>query len=193
MKRHTRRLFREVFSRLGVLCLSLLVALGSIALVSAAWTDEVSISGSITTGTWETDQGGSPGFWMNWDKHKTYTGAEIEGFLAAIDGNSAWQGPTSTAGMEAVLQAAFGPGATPERRFLAHYLCTRLNVESGRLAPWGTHNVSPCDPENYLNLPCPWSATVDDIINAIEAKRGTPVSTDQFNIMQDVCESTHHS
>ena len=179
--------------RLALLCLSLLIALGSIAIVSAAWTDEVAISGSISTGTWDyPEEGGSPGFWKNWNKHKTYTKAEIEGFLAATDSSSTWQGPTTTGGMEAVFQAAFGPGTTPERRFLAHYLCTRLNVESGRLASWGTHNVCTCDPENYLNLQSPWSATVDDIINAIEAKHGTSVATGQYNIMKDVCESLHH-
>lgn len=190
--RYSRGRVRETSGRLAFLCLSLLVALGSIALASAAWTDEITISGSLTTGSWDADGGGSPGFWMNWDKQDTYTKIEMEGFLLAIDESSVWLGPTTSGGMQGLFEAAFGAGTTHESRFLAHYLCTRLNLESGRMHASIAHDISSIDPDNYLNLLSPWSITIPEIATAIEAKHGTAVSKDQFAIMLNVCESLHH-
>ncbi len=49
--------------RLTLLAVSLLVALGSVALVSGAWTDDVTIEGTITTGTWEEPDGDHESAW----------------------------------------------------------------------------------------------------------------------------------
>jgi len=131
---------------------------------------------------------GTIGFWKNWDSHNRFSQAQIEGWLAEIDAASLWHGPTTIGGMEGVFAAALGPSATPETRFLAHYLATRLNERSGILDPGHTHNVTGKDPGNYLGLANPSSATLTEIINAIESKYDTP-SNSQFNTMKIVCDA----
>jgi len=132
---------------------------------------------------------GTPGFWKNWDSHNTFSQSDIEFWLGEIDGTSDWHGPTTIGGMESVFAAALGQSATPETRFLAHYLATRLNEHSGILAPGDTHDVSGKDPGNYLNLANPSSATLAEIIAAIESKHGTGPSNTQFNTIKDVCDA----
>ena len=53
----SRKRLKGTTGRLTLLAVSLLVALGSVALVSGAWTDTVAIEGTITTGTWVDTQG----------------------------------------------------------------------------------------------------------------------------------------
>jgi len=132
---------------------------------------------------------GTIGFWKNWDSHNTFSETDIEIWLTEIDAASAWHGPTTVGGMDGVFAAAFGPSATPESRFLAHYLATRLNEHSGILDPADTHDVSGQDPGNYLNLADPSSATLSEIITAIESKHGTSPSNSQFNTMKIVCDA----
>jgi len=132
---------------------------------------------------------GTPGFWKNWDSHNTFSQAQIEGWLTEIDATSSWHGPTTVGGMEGVFAAALGQSATPETRFLAHYLATRLDERSGILDPGHTHDVTSQDPGNYLNLANPTSATLSEIIAAIESKYGTGPSNSQFNTMKNVCDA----
>jgi hypothetical protein len=174
--------------------MSLLIALGSLAIAYGAWTDEIDVTGTVSTGTWEVEveAGGSPDFWRNWGREGVYTCVEMECFLVDVDATCDWLGPTTVEEMEYLFQSAFGPGSTAESRFLAHYLCTCLNLESGRLSAGAFHYISLIDAENYLDMPTPWSCTVPDIATAIEAKHGTGVTGGQFTIMLEVCESLHH-
>ena len=56
------------------------------------------------------DRGGTPGFWCNWDKHNTYTEAEILGWLAAINAASDWLGPITIADLEVFCRCFKGHG-----------------------------------------------------------------------------------
>lgn len=186
-----RKQRKAISGRLALICLSLLIALGSIAIVSGAWIDEVIISGSISTGTWEDpDDGGSPGFWGSWDNHNTYTEAQVVGFLIDADAGSTWLGPTTTDGMTDVFRAGSGPGSTPQSRFLRQYLATLLNVASGRLSLSSYHDVTAQDPGNFLGLGSPAAASLMDIIDAIEATADDPaaITSEQFEIMKNICE-----
>lgn len=135
---------------------------------------------------------GTPGFWKNWDSHNTFSQSEIEGWLTEIDAASLWHGPTTISGMEGVFAAALGQSATPYTRFLAHYLATRLNERSGILNPGDTHDVTGQDPANYLSLAIPSSATLSEIINAIESKHGTWPTDTEFNTMKIVCDAINN-
>lgn len=129
------------------------------------------------------------GFWDSWDSHMTFSQGEIEGWLAEIDATSAWFdfGPSATIeDMEAVFAAAQGRLATPQTRFLANYLSLRLNERSCMLVSTDTHDVTAQDPDNYLGLATPTSATLAEIIAAIESKASTGPTDAQFNIMKDV-------
>jgi len=143
-------------------------------------------------------QSGTRGFWSQWDSHNTYTKAEIDGWLAIIDASSLWldsvdgDGDFDTDDMECIFANGVGPGATMESRFLAHYLAQRLNQVSGRQSPSTTHDVTACDPANYLNLLIPTSATGQQIVDAIEAKSGTSPTAAQFEIMKDVCDALNN-
>jgi hypothetical protein len=131
---------------------------------------------------------GTIGFWKNWNRHNTFTKAEIEGWLVQIDNSSSWFGPTATQGMVSLINAGNGPGATAMQRFRAQCLATRLNERSGILDAADTHNVTGADPGNYLNLAMPASASLAQIIAAIESKFGTSPTNGQFLIMKDVCD-----
>ena len=143
-------------------------------------------------------QSGTRGFWSQWDSHNTYTKAEIDGWLAIIDASSLWldsvdgDGDFDTDDMDCIFANGVGPGATMESRFLAHYLAQRLNQVSGRQSPSTTHDVTACDPANYLNLLIPTSATGQQIVDAIEAKSGTSPTAAQFEIMKDVCDALNN-
>ncbi len=135
---------------------------------------------------------GTMGFWKNWDRHNTFTEAQIVGWLTQIDASSAWLGPTTVTGMEAVFDAALGKGATPRSRFLAQYLATRLNERAGILGAGDKHNVSGLDPGNYLGLGSPKSATTSEIVAAIETKFGTSPTDAQFTVMKDICDALNN-
>ena len=136
--------------------------------------------------------GGTPGFWGNWDAHNTYPQEEVEAWLALIDNDSSWLGPTTAAGMEALIEAGRGAGAAMYDRFLAHYMATRLDVEAGRLSLLTHHDVSGLDPGNYLDLATPSSATIPEIIAGVESKYSTPVTGDEYEIMKDVCDDLNN-
>jgi hypothetical protein len=135
------------------------------------------------------DLGGTIGFWYNWDSHNTYTEAEIETWLAAIDSQSQWQGPTTVEDMEQVLWMA--RGGPMQQRFLGHYLATRLNAATlpPRLGPGATHNI-PADAQAYLGLP--GNPTLAQIFAAIESKYGTSPTEGEFEIMKDVCDALNN-
>ena len=135
---------------------------------------------------------GTIGFWKNWNSHNTFSQSEIETWLAQIDAASAWYGPATVGGMETLLIAAIGSSATPETRFLAQCLATRLDERSTILDAGETHDVTGPDSDNYLGLGTPSSATLAQIIAAIEAKSGSSPSDTQFNIMKDVCDALNN-
>ena len=187
---------KKGLGKLGLVCLALLLGLGAIGGGLAYFSDSVTLTATFTAGEWEL--GGSPGFWKNWDKHNTYTESEILGFLAAIDASSQWLVPHNDEDdgididdMEAVLQG--GKGGTMEQKFLAHYLATRLNMEADRLWPDGKHDITAIDEDDHLNPVNPTSATLSEIVNAIENKyteEPEDKPTDkQFGIIKDVCEA----
>lgn len=138
------------------------------------------------------DQEGTIGFWKNWNKHKTYTEAEIEGWLATVDGASDWLGPCTVDGIVSLIEDATGKGNTMEKMFLAQYLALRLNVESERISATGTHDVSKLDPTNYLGLTSSSAATVAEITAAIESKHGTFPLKAQFEIMKNICDALNN-
>ena len=138
--------------------------------------------------TFELHATGTIGFWKNWDKHKTFSKAEIEGWLVQINNASSWFGPTTVQGMVNLINAGTSSGATAKSRFLAQCLATRLDERSGIFDATGTHNVTSADPGNYLNLATPGNATLAQIFAAIESKFGTSPTNAQFLIMKDVCD-----
>ena len=133
--------------------------------------------------------GGTPGFWKSWDSHNTYTQTEIEGWLVDINFASDWLGPTTVGAMESWLGAPF---VDIEEKFKAQYLATRLDMESGRLTPTFTHDVTAQDPTNYLGLADPTSATLSEIVSAIEGKHGTSPDNDELEVMKDVCDALNN-
>lgn len=135
-------------------------------------------------------QTGTIGFWRNWDRHNTFSRAEIEGWLVQIDAASQWFGPTTTQGMVALMNQ--GTGGPPKGRFLAQCLATRLNERSGILDSNDIHNVTSADPGNYLGLATPSAATLNQIFARIEAKFGTSPSNSQYLIMKDVCDKLNN-
>ena len=196
------RKMRKGFGKLGFICLALVICLAGMGVGYAAWTDTVTIEGTISTGEW--DCSGTIGFWKNWDKHNTYTQSQIEGWLQIIDGNSTWLVPDMDGDddidiiedMELILEGA--QGSTMEEKFLGHYLATRLDMETEplpRLNPDGKHDITGHDTDNYLGLASPSSATLSEIVEAIESKFLThqppehPLTKDQFEIMKDICDA----
>lgn len=135
---------------------------------------------------------GTIGFWRNWNRHKTFSKSEIEGWLVQIDGSSSWFGPTTVKGMVSLMEAALKGGAKPRDRFLAQCLATRLDERAGILDGADTHNVTGKDPANYLGLANPSAATLNQIIAAIESKYGTSVTNKRYNIMKDVCDGLNN-
>jgi len=156
---------------------------------SAAQDSIYTIRIKIIITAWLEDEGGTPGFWKNWNKHQTFTETEIEGWLVTIAAGSQWLGPTTVEGMETLFADGTGKGATAEERFLAHYLATSLNGEAGTLSLGVSHDVSSYDPGDYLGLVDPTSATLPEIIAAIESKYGTSPAKNQFDIMKTICRA----
>jgi hypothetical protein len=136
--------------------------------------------------------GGTVGFWKNWDSHHTFTKEQIEGWLAEIKADSAWLNVTTIAEMEAVFKAGTGKGATPETRFLAQYLATRLNVLSGIFCPDSAYDITGINHYQYLGLDDPHHAKLGEIVAAIESKHGTSPANWQFEAMKDLCDAINN-
>jgi len=139
---------------------------------------------------------GTRGFWGQWNKHKTYSQAEINGWLNNIDATSFWLVDNKdsycdidTDDMDIIFANGVGKGSTDESRFLAHYLGQRLDQESGRQLPATTHDVTDYDPGNYLGLANPHQASGAEIVAAIEGKYGTSPSGAQFVVMLNICSA----
>ncbi len=143
--------------------------------------------------------GGTIGFWGNWKAHKTYTQAEIDGWLQTIDAASLWlvedmdgNGLIDVGDMEAIFARGLSAkGATRSKyQFLAHYLATRLGAESGRI----TDGMHVLEPNSYLGLE--GAVTLGEIINAIESKYpsggGAWPTKDQYEIMKDICDALNN-
>lgn len=171
------------FGKLGLICLALILGSGAMAAGVAYFSDSATLTAIFTAGEWEL--GGSAGFWKNWDKHKTFTEGEIEGWLESINDGSSWLGPTTVGGMGDMLWQKCGPDM--KCKFLKQYLATRLNAEAGRLYYGTLHNFSIYDSIDYLGLG--GQGTLQEVISAIEGKYGTSPSEDQFEIMKDICEA----
>ncbi|MDV2990053.1 MAG: hypothetical protein P3T54_07895 [Dehalogenimonas sp.] len=203
MKRNKNRLT----SKLAVLGLVLIIGLGSMTIGTAAWTDEILFSGTATTGSWCTEQEGSPGFWKNVEKTHKYTCRQLLDFCATVDAGSRWLIPDLACHygiidwVDVLKVIDDGEGGTARQKFLRQYICLRLNVTAGRLFLTTTHHiysndpVNPYhfDPGNYLGLtPSPSSppVTLQQIINAIEDKYlGASPTGAQYTIMQKLCEA----
>lgn len=136
---------------------------------------------------------GTIGFWGNWDSHRSFSAEQIEGWLSEIDETSGWLGPVTTDGMEDLFAGGRGRGATPESRFLTHYLATRLNQRAGLLCSTVPHDVSDLDRDGYLGLADPQTATLGQIIGAIEAKAGTSPTRQQFDLMKTICDELNNA
>ncbi|HUV52661.1 MAG TPA: SipW-dependent-type signal peptide-containing protein [Dehalococcoidia bacterium] len=192
------RKMRKGFGKLGLICFALLICLAGTGVGYAHWSDTVTIEGTITTGEW--DCGGTIGFWKNWDSHNTYTEDEIEGWLQSIDENSTWLGPTNMTDMVSWLTwDEENPANNMTNKFLAHYLATRLNMETEplpRLNPDNEHDITTIKGYGYLGLANPSSATLSEIVQAIEDKHVPPATeppTDkQFEIMKNICDALNN-
>jgi len=202
---------RKGFGKLWLVCLALVLALAVCGVSYAHWSGELSIEETVSTGEW--DVGGTRGFWSAWDNHKTYTADEIEGWLESIDDDSLWlvpdtdeDGDIDVTDLDAVFDQGTGKNVTMQDKFLAHYLATRLDAESGRLHLHLTHDVTTYDPDNYLDLADPQWATLSQIITAIESKYpddpddpGYPADPsdaeaawpthDEYEIMKDISDT----
>jgi len=148
------------------------------------------------------EQKGTIGFWRNWDSHDTYTQEQINGWLAAINSASGWivseaGYAVNTSGMVSLIQSAQGCNAATracaKKKFLAQYLATRLNVESGRKSLTNPYPVS-SGQMAYLGLSNPDS--LSDIILSIEGKlpdNGTNPTRAQFLLMKDLCDFVNNT
>jgi len=197
------RKMRKGFGKLGLICFALVICLAGMGVGYAHWSDTVTIEGTITTGEW--DCSGTIGFWKNWDSHNNYTQSQIEGWLVSVNATSAWLVPDMDGdddidieNMELILEGA--QGSTMEEKFLGHYLATRLNMETEplpRLNPDNEHDITTIKGYEYLGLDNPSSATLSEIVAAIEGKypSGSPPQepTDkQFEIMKNICDALNN-
>jgi hypothetical protein len=140
---------------------------------------------------------GTPGFWRNNWAH-FYRQSDMLGWLNIIDCGSRWiSDPTGKSwtidDMYRILDAGIGKKATDRTRFLRHYLATRLNIQSGRLNPQGQHNLTGISGYRQLGLSNPSSATLAQIVNAMEARyplRGD--SNPLFEIMKNICDGLNN-
>jgi len=138
--------------------------------------------------------GGTPGYWQNWKQH--WSCGTLNGWLHNIDTDSHWlvddrngDGTINCHDVKAYFDAATGKGHTKKDQFLMQYLATRLNVEAGRLDINDTHNVTSISGYAYLDLANPTSATLAQIIAAMETKYNTVPTNAQFNIMKNICDA----
>jgi len=184
---------RKGFAKLGFIALGLVLALALCGIGYAHWGETLNIEGTLITGEWES--GGTIGFWKNWDKHKTFTEAEIEGWIGSINATSKWLGPTTVEEMGEMLSE--NCQSNMKCKFLQQYLATRLNDESALLSL--TANCNFHDPDDYLGLG--GSGTLSEIIAAIEGKYpdapdvpGAVWPTkDEYEIMKDICDALNNT
>lgn len=177
-----------ILPRLGTLCLALIISVGAMGVGYAAWIDYVHITGTVTTGDWTEDVGGTIGFWGAWDNHDTFTEIQVEEWLCNIDADSSWLCATCTEDMCEIFDCCSGNDC--EARFLGHYLATRLDGESDRLGLNVVHDFSGYDPANYLGLG--GSGTLAEIFDAIEAKYGTSPTNSQYNLIKEICDKLNN-
>lgn len=85
-----------------------------------------------------------PGFWKNWNSHKTYDAATLDAWLRDVAASSKWLGANTTSEMVTLLTDAtkqcnkrFGKEGCAQVKFGAAYLVLRLNVASGRVTDAG--------------------------------------------------------
>ena len=200
MRKRNQRI-RKGFARLGLMSLGLVLAVVLCGVGYAHWSDTVTIEGTLGM-LHEFDVGGTIGFWGAWDRHDTYTKEQIETWLGAINETALWlvpdlseNGIIDISDMEGIFLAA--RGGTMEEKFLGHYLATRLNMETEplpQLNPLYTHDLSECDPDDYLGLG--GSGRLCDIVQAIEGKypenpddaEAVWPSDDEYGIMKDICD-----
>jgi len=135
---------------------------------------------------------GTIGFWRAWNNHNTFTRAQIETWLVQIDDGSSWFGPRTAEGMVSMMDGALRRRATARDKFLGHCLATRMNERAGILDGSDTHNVTGVDAGNYLGLATPSSATLNQIIAAIESKFGNSPGSAQFMVMKSVCDDLNN-
>lgn len=132
---------------------------------------------------------GSPGFWGHIDRNQQFSLEDVEEWLCLIDDSSSFLGPRT---IEQMLAFFRDKSSNPENRFLKHYLAMRLNVFAGLLELDETHDVTLIDTENYLGLANPESATLGEIINAVESKYGTNITRNQYLLMKTICDEINH-
>lgn len=177
----------------------MLVALGMTGIGYAAWTDQVHIEGTVTTGQWET--GGCVSFWQAWRTH--YAEDEMVDWLTDINSASKWLGPTTLRELDRMFALASRSDATPRDRFLGHYMATYLNIVSGRLQVASTHDISGIDGYQYLGLPSPPLPSLSQIVIAIEHKfpqrHDEPIAlscsgptSGEFEVLRSICDAINN-
>lgn len=148
------------------------------------------------------EQEGTIGFWKNWNKHKTYTQAQINGWLGVINTASGWVlaeagYSVNTTGMVNLISdsnsCSGSQRSCAKKKFLAQYLVTRLNVESGRKLLTYSYSLNSSQ-RSYLGLTNP--DALSDIISAFESKlpdNGTNPTRAQFLLMKDLCDTINNT
>ena len=144
---------------------------------------------------------GTIGFWKNWNKHKTYTATQINGWLTTINTASGWivteaGYPADTAGMVSLINASTGCSGTTRScaklKFAAQYMATNLNVSSGRKNIGNFYNLNSSQ-RTYLGLGSPSQLSV--IFTKTEGKlpdNGTTPTRAQFLVMQSLFDSINN-
>lgn len=146
-------------------------------------------------------QGGSAGIghWRNWDNH--YAREQVDAWVRALSASSAWLMPAGYAedagGVTKLVGDAtkqcnrtFGHHGCAQKKLEAHLLALRLNVQSGRLEP-ATSAGLPEGSEASRYLGIGPGATVQQLLDAIEAKVGSKPTRDQLQAMRAAVERAH--
>lgn len=148
------------------------------------------------------EQEGTIGFWKNWNRHNTYTQAQINGWLGTVNTASGWVLAEAgygvdTSGMVSLINDSNSCNgsrrACAKKKFLAQCLATRLNVESGRKQLSYNYPVN-SNQRSYLGLTNP--DALSDIIFAIEGKlpdNGTNPTRAQFVLMKNLCDTINNT
>ena len=151
--------------------------------------------------SYRSEKEGTIGFWKNWNKHKTYTQSEINGWLSTINSASGWimseaGYPANTTGMVNLINASNSCNGNlrscAKLKFSAQYMASHLNVLSGRKQLGFMYNLT-SQQRTYLGLTSP--ATLSDIFAATEGKlpdNGTNPTRTQFLIMQSTFDTINN-
>ena len=135
-----------------------------------------------------TGAGGGIGFWRNWDKHDKHAEEDVDAWVRAIAASSGWlmpagYGETADDVTQLVEDATrqcnkrLGKEECARLRFQAHYLAMRLNLMSGRLAAGDAVHLG-AGAREWLGLG--ETATVQQVVDAIEAKAGSGATRQQL-------------